>query len=136
MRRSVSVAGVFCAAVAFSLAQAPPSFVVATIKPAPPDARGQGIGSPSPGTFGINNQTLKQMLGFAFGNGGLVGMQVEGGPSWIDKDRYVVQGKAESPGKMDDYRAMLKTLLIERFSLKSHVVSKEVNVLNLVLARK
>jgi uncharacterized protein (TIGR03435 family) len=136
MTRSITAVVVFCAAIAFSLAQAPPSFVVATIKPAPPDARGQGIGSPSPGTFDVNNWTLKQMLGFAFGNGGLVGIQVESGPSWIDKDRYMVQGQAESPGKMDDYRAMLKTLLIERFSLKTHIVSKEINVFKLFLARK
>jgi uncharacterized protein (TIGR03435 family) len=135
MRRSIAAVMVFCAAGACGLAQAPPSFVVATIKPAPPDARGQGIGSPSPGTFRVNNWTLKQILGFAFGNGGLVGIQVDGGPNWIDKDRYVVEGQAQSPGKMDDYRAMLKTLVIERFSLKSHTASKEVNVFNLVLAR-
>jgi uncharacterized protein (TIGR03435 family) len=117
-------------------AQAPaPTFVVATIKPAPPDARGQGIGIPSPGRLGVTNMTLQTMIGFAFGTGGLNGPPVTGGPSWIDKDRYVVDAIAEKPGTMADYRLMLKALLVERFGLKIHTTSKEINVFDLVLAR-
>jgi uncharacterized protein (TIGR03435 family) len=88
-----------------------------------------------PGRLVVNNWTLKQMLGFAYGNGGLVGMQVSGGPNWIDKDRYMVQGQAEGMPTPAEIRLMLKTLLIERFALKTHTATKEMDVLNLVLAR-
>jgi uncharacterized protein (TIGR03435 family) len=129
----VGVAVALCAAGEVACAQAP-SFVVATIKPAPPDAQGQGVGI-QPGRLVVNNWTLKQMLGFAFGSGGLAGIQVSGGPNWIDKDRYMVQGQAEGTPNPAEFRAMLESLLIERFALKTHTESKEINVYNLVLAR-
>ena len=117
-------------------AQPAPSFVVATIKQAPPDARGMQIGSPAPGRLSLNNMTLQGMIGFAYGTGGVGGtLQITGGPNWIDRDRYVVQGQAEGPATMAEMRVMLKSLLIERFALKTHTSSKEIDVFALVLAR-
>jgi uncharacterized protein (TIGR03435 family) len=131
----IAAFAVLCTAGTPVFAQAPAlSFVVATIKPAPADARGQGVGM-QPGRLIVNNWTLKQMIGFAYGNGGLVGIQVSGGPNWIDQDRYTVEGQAEGTPTPAEFRAMLKSLLIERFALKTHTTTKEINVYNLVLAR-
>jgi uncharacterized protein (TIGR03435 family) len=122
------------AAGTLACAQAPPSFVVATVKPAPPDTPGQLIQMP-PGRLSVTNMTLQQLIGFAYGTGGLTAPQITGGPIWIDKDRYTIQGEAEGTPDQTQKRLMLKTLLQERFALKVHTTSKEVNVFNLVLAR-
>jgi uncharacterized protein (TIGR03435 family) len=115
-------------------AQTPPSFVVATIKLAPPEAQGMRIGSPGPGRFTMVNMTLQGMIGFAWGGTGGT-MQVSGGPNWMDKDRFNVEAQAEGQPSMNDMRLMLRSLLIERFALKTHNTSKEIDVYNMVLAR-
>jgi uncharacterized protein (TIGR03435 family) len=125
---------IMLAAGTLACAQAPPSFVVATVKPSSPDEQRQGIQMP-PGRLSVINMTLQQLIGFAYGTGGLTGPQITGGPSWIDKDRYTIQGEAEGTPDPTQKRLMLKTLLIERFALKTHTASKEINVFNLVLAR-
>jgi uncharacterized protein (TIGR03435 family) len=80
--------------------------------------------------------TLQQLINFAYGTGGAGGsLQILGGPNWIDKDRYVVGGKAEHPANMTELRSMLKALLIERFALKTHMGQREINVFELILAR-
>jgi uncharacterized protein (TIGR03435 family) len=43
------------------------------------------------------------------------------GPGWIDSERYDLAAKSTPDAKEDQLRAMLKTLLIERFKLKAHV---------------
>ncbi len=61
---------------------------------------------------------------------------LQGGPDWIDSDRYSVDAKPESP----QTRAMmggpmLQSLLEERFKLKIHRATKEVPVYTLVVAK-
>lgn len=115
-------------------AQTPPAFEVATIKSAAPNAQGQFI-RPSPGRLSITNMTLLQMIRFAYGNGLAYSLEITGGPGWIDKDRYDLEGKAASQVPLPERQAMLKTLLADRFGLKVHIDSKEVNVYAITVAR-
>ena len=115
-------------------AQTPEAFEVATIKRAAPDAQGQFI-RPSPGRLSIINMTLLQMIRFAYGEGMAYNLEITGGPSWIDKDRYDLEGKAASQVPLSERQAMLKTLLADRFGLKVHTDSKEVNVYAMTVAR-
>ena len=71
------------------------SFEVATIKPAAPNAQGQFI-RPSPGHLTITNMTLLQIVQFAYGEGMAGNIEIIGGPGWIDKDRYDIEGKSGS----------------------------------------
>jgi len=114
--------------------QTPPAFEVATIKRAPPDAPGPFV-RPSPGRLFIANMTLLQMIRFAYGQGMAYNLEITGGPGWIDKDRYDVEGKAASQIPLTERQAMLKTLLADRFGLKVHTDYKEVNVYALTVAR-
>jgi uncharacterized protein (TIGR03435 family) len=49
---------------------------------------------------------------------------VTGGPGWIDSERYDVVAKANPDATEKELRAMLKTLLVERFKLAAHVDQK------------
>jgi len=115
-------------------AQTPPAFEVATIKRAAPDAQGQFI-RPSPGRLSITNMTLLQMIRFAYGEGLAYNLEITGGPSWIDKERYELEAKAADQASLTERRLMLRTLLADRFGLKVHSDSKEVNVYALTVAR-
>jgi uncharacterized protein (TIGR03435 family) len=116
-------------------AQPTPKFEVATIKPADPSANGQFIRLPSPGRIAITNMTLLQIIRFAYAEGLGTNLEITGGPNWLDKDRFDVEAKAEGPATPPELRQMMRTLLAERFALKSHPDTKEVNVYALVLAR-
>ena len=116
-------------------AQPPPSFEVATIKPADPDARGQFIRIPSPGRISVTNMTLLDLIRFAYSEGLGANLEITGGPNWLNRDRYDVEAKAEGTATPPEMRLMLRTLLAQRFALKLHSDSKEVNVYAMVLAR-
>ena len=116
-------------------AQDPRRFEVATIKPADPNASGQFIRLPSAGRISVTNMTLLQLIRFAYAEGLGTNLEITGGPNWLDKDRYDVEAKVEGTATPAELRLMLRTLLAERFGLKSHPDSKEVNVFAMVLAR-
>ena len=63
--------------------------------------------------------------------------RVLGGPSWVDTDRFDIVAKASAgAGKTsDDIRAMLRTLLADRFGLLQHTEKREMAVYSLRLAR-
>jgi len=71
--------------------------------------------------------------------------QLEGGPGWINSDKYDIEGKefdsfAESMkghplGEAADHiRRMVRSMLAERFNLKAHQETKELPVYALVVA--
>lgn len=117
-----------------------PSYDVATIKPFDP-APVQG------GMRVVNNTTLRNYIRNAYGPGmPLAPAQVVGGPDWIDKDRFTIQGKP-SPDlevamkKMTNHdwsmqqRALQQSLLADRFHLKVHFEVREMPVYTLVPAK-
>jgi len=92
------------------------SFEVASVRP---------IASPSPaesgprivgnGQFRAERGYLRDIIGVAYGvpNG-----QVKGGPEWLDREPFDVDARAANPSAGgDQIRAMLQTLLTERFKL-------------------
>jgi uncharacterized protein (TIGR03435 family) len=127
---------------------ATPKFEVASIKPCkdgglPPGGRGGGgSGNFSPGTLRIDCTTVKSLINQAyvfFANGHvnpLPSVSVEGGPGWINSERYQVDAKAEgtqSQGMM--HGPMLQALLEDRFKLKIHRETREVPAYALTVAK-
>lgn len=51
--------------------------------------------------------------------------KILGGPRWLDTDRFDVSARAPSGSAPEQAKFMLQTLLAERFSLKLHKDSKE-----------
>jgi uncharacterized protein (TIGR03435 family) len=60
---------------------------------------------------------------------------VEGGPAWIDYDRYTIDAKSEgAPGQETMRGPLMQALLEDRFKLKIHRETREVPVFELTVA--
>jgi uncharacterized protein (TIGR03435 family) len=121
-----------------------PSFEVTSVKPSAPLGNGPiRIGGGTQGDrFTMNNATLRMLLQTAYqgaDNTPLSGqMQIFGGPSWMESDRYDVQAKADCHGgtiPREQLQLMVQSLLEERFKLKAHLETRELPIYNLVAAK-
>jgi uncharacterized protein (TIGR03435 family) len=66
----------------------------------------------------------------------VLAFQVRGGPDWIDSEPYYLEARAESPeAGPEQIRAMLKTLLADRFKLAVHREAQEGQVYDLVVGK-
>ena len=80
------------------------------------------------------NRTVRAMLLFSYG---LHKTQIVGGPSWIETERWDVQGVPDVPGHPNLKQAQILTrkLLEERFGLKVHKETKEMAVYAISVAK-
>lgn len=124
--------GVFLTAAAV-LAQPPdlPAFDAASIKPSKEGPGHTGWHS-DPGIVTWQNQTLRGLAAIAWT---LQDNQVEGGPKWMDSDRYLIQARTAGPSDDPEMRLMLRALLKERFQLAFHMETKVVPGFALVTAK-
>lgn len=115
-----------------------PRFEVASVKPSagPTGERGQ------PGGRYTATRALKFFIADAFFFGTPLQMsRVIGGPEWIDSALYEINAQAGAPwqrspdGPPRELFLMIRSLLEERFKLKTHVETRELPVYELVLAR-
>src|SRR5215468_565919 len=107
-------------------------FEVATVKPAATDERGSEISTASNGRLTITNLTLRDMILYAWG---IKPFQLAGARGWIDSQRYDIVAKPETKPKDDEIKAMLRSLLAERFGLVVHNETKELPMFALVVAK-
>jgi len=107
---------------------ATPAFEVATIRPSQSGSRGADI---TPGNLIFRNAPLLEIVAFAYG---VQNLQVSG-PSWLPNARFEIIAKAPNPASRDEMRAMLQTLLAERFKLTLHREMKEMSALVLTLGK-
>ena len=119
-----------------------PSFEVASIKPNRSGELRISIGF-QPGRFTTTGTTVKQLIALAYD---VRDIQVSGGPSWIDSERYDIEAKEpdsvveELPKLPSDQRGeqlhlLVQSLLADRFKLKLRHESKELPVYALVIAK-
>src|SRR5579872_4332021 len=109
-------------------------FEVASVKPV-----GWPVGPNSillrilPGRLNVNAAALRQITGLAYA---IQRVRVEGGPGWMDTELYDIVAKAEDPAAdRDQIRAMLQTLLADRFKLVVNRETKELDVYTLVVGK-
>jgi uncharacterized protein (TIGR03435 family) len=128
-----------------ALAQAPTTTplafeVVSIKKSAPPDPADprtlipQMVPSPN-GSIRAKNFALRLLIRTAYK---LDDEQIVGGPDWQLSDKFDINANAPADGTMteDSLRERLRTLLADRFKLKTHMETREFNVSALVLADK
>ncbi|MEO8372807.1 MAG: TIGR03435 family protein [Candidatus Solibacter sp.] len=79
----------------------------------------------SPTGLIAHNVTLKRLIGQAYD---AQPFQIIGGPGWLDSDEYDVEAKVSAAASREQMKAMLRSLLAERFALKVHTdsVTKQV----------
>jgi uncharacterized protein (TIGR03435 family) len=123
MRLHVLVA--LCAAPLFSQ-----SFEVAEIKV---NKTGPGPSSAQliNGQVRLTNGTMRLLISAAY----KINPDAINGPGWIDSERYDLVAKSTPDATEDQLRAMLKTLLMERFKLKAHVEEKPAATYALIVAK-
>jgi uncharacterized protein (TIGR03435 family) len=116
-------------------AAVPPAFEVASIKlsNAPKSEMGaQEAIHASPGSLTMNNVTMTSCLKWAYK---VQDPQIFSGPAWIRADRFTIAAKSGEPAGDDQLRAMLQTLLTDRFKMALHRESKTMTAFALVAGR-
>jgi uncharacterized protein (TIGR03435 family) len=126
--------------VAVALAQSPtqvsdnplPSFEVASVKSNKNGPRSPMMGRSLPGRYEATNMPAKILLLQAYE---VPTYRIEGGPAWLDSDRFDIAAKAPEGAPPNQLMLMIRSLLIERFKLVAHRETRESPVYALVLAR-
>jgi uncharacterized protein (TIGR03435 family) len=87
----------------------PQSFEVASIKPNQSGSESRRATTTPGGRFSATNVSLKQIISRAYG---VPEAQIQGGPSWIDTERYDIAAKADTPLEMsrEEVRPCLQEL--------------------------
>jgi uncharacterized protein (TIGR03435 family) len=138
MKRTAVLAASVVAAVASVAAQAPKSFEVASVKPSAPNP-GDPLNSiprmvPANGRLTVANMPLRLLIRIAYE---VQDFQISGGPPDLMTARFDITAKSEDgvTPTTKDTLAMLRSLLVERFKLKTHTQPKEMPIYALMVAR-
>ncbi|HKF65531.1 MAG TPA: TIGR03435 family protein [Vicinamibacterales bacterium] len=122
---------IFVALAAISVC-AQQTFEVASIKRNTSGDPRSGTRTLPGGRVAIINLELRQVIRDAYGSKDL---DVLGGPDWIDRDRWDINGSGGTGNADEPLEPMLKALLADRFKLRVHVEMQERPIYALVLAR-
>ena len=114
------------------LAQAEPSFDVASLK-RNTSLSEYGGGGPRPGgRYRLTNVSARSVIGIAWN---IPTNRILGGPGWIAVERYDLDATMKEDASFDETRAMLRSLLRDRFSLAAHIEQRDLPVYFLTQAR-
>jgi uncharacterized protein (TIGR03435 family) len=116
-------------------AQEPPAFEVASVKPSAPHSVRMfdgGPGSHDPGRISWTRATLRDVLYYAYGLRD--GEQISG-PEWLSTEPYDIAAKIPPGATKAQFEIMLQGLLVERFKVALHHVTKDFPVYFLVVAK-
>ncbi len=122
------------------------SFDVISIRPSDHSVTSGGFHRIDPGVITISGMTVKELISTAYS---LRAYQIDGGPKWVDTERYDVAAKDTSAGVVDSHSLTkqqwiaaltanyekMRTLLADRFGLKVHTESRELPAYALRVAR-
>jgi uncharacterized protein (TIGR03435 family) len=142
MKRALALSGamVLCLVAGVRLGAQAPAFEVASIKPSPPGDPSNPLtmipmAMPQPGgRFRATNMPLWALISTAWE---LPDFRIIGGDKALMNVKYDITAKADGTAMLGvkEIRPLLKSLLIERFQLKSHLEPREMAFYDLVLAR-
>lgn len=113
------------------VAQDGPSFDVVSVKPNASGASRASLNRPR-GQISAVNIPLHWLIRDAYG---IQDYHLVGGPSWITQDRFDIIARPPAGATPEDYRAMARNLLRERFGLISRIETRELPIYRLVMAR-
>jgi uncharacterized protein (TIGR03435 family) len=115
-------------------------FDVASVKPSRPDVHDGFSGITTGGGFEARAETMRNLFATAWDvHWDHVDEMIAGMPKWMDSARYDVLAKpaagtneAPPPRVDDELRLMLRTLLTDRFKIKTHYENRTVDAYTLV----
>jgi len=109
---------------------APVAFEVASVKRNVSGGSGGGTRQ-LVGSFTASNSTLQALIRYAWN---VMDYQIQG-PGWMATERYDLNAKVVGTHDNQDVRLMLRTLLAERFALRTRTEIRQLPVYTLVVAR-
>jgi uncharacterized protein (TIGR03435 family) len=127
MRRTAGVSAVIVSVVTVVGAQ----FEVASVKRSTSNTPGFTM-LPEPGRFSATNVPLRFIIMAAFR---APDWGLDGGPGWINTDRYDIQAKEPDGAPPQQWPERLRALLVERFQLATHTEQRSMQGFALMLAR-
>lgn len=131
--RRICAAIVVTAAAAAALAQAQSlTFEVASIKRNVSGDPRSGTRTLPGGRIAVINLPVRQIVRFAYGSNDL---DVEGGPDWIDNDRWDINATAGAGDPDAAIEPRMRALLADRFKLRVHIETRERPIYGLAFAR-
>jgi uncharacterized protein (TIGR03435 family) len=112
---------------------ADPGWGAVTVKPSDPNEEGQTIRMRGRHLI-LQRQTLESIVAFGYG---LQKTQVADAPPWIRAESFDVDGVPDVDGQpsLQQFKSMVRKLLVDRFGLKAHPEQREMPVLALRLAK-
>jgi uncharacterized protein (TIGR03435 family) len=115
MKRAFASLSLFAILAASSLAQTAKTFVIADVHPSPyttqPFMHGNSIQGDR---YFLTQATMLDLVATAYG---VDNNNVQGGPPWLELDRFDIRAKVPDGTKPDDVKPMLRALLADRFHL-------------------
>ncbi len=130
---------VFClVGVAVIAAQQPETFEVASVKQNTSGDGGQFIRMLPGNRFSATNMTPRALVTIAYQ---LQQFQLVGGPAWMTTEHYDIVAKMAGeqapfvPGQPQPVMVAVRGLLAERFKLKLHTETREMDVYNVVMLK-
>jgi uncharacterized protein (TIGR03435 family) len=114
-----------------------PKFEVASIKASDPNAAGPLgqiplIRPQGGGRLSAANVSLRLLIRMSYG---LQEFQIVGGPAWQTSQKFDIVAKGEDGATTEQLMPMVKTLLADRFKLKTHTETREMPISTLLVAR-
>jgi uncharacterized protein (TIGR03435 family) len=113
----------------------PMAFEAASVKPNTSGDWRKSLGPAPGGRFLATNDTLRDLLPFAYGLPQVTAsFRIVGGPKWIDDDRFDISAKVDGTWTPQQMSEMLRTLLADRFKLAAHHETRDLPIYALVVA--
>ncbi|HEY2383611.1 MAG TPA: TIGR03435 family protein [Terriglobia bacterium] len=108
-------------------------FEAASIKPSSAGLSGITFAVQPGGRLDVENNPISNVIKNAYGS--IRPFVLQGGPDWVDSDRYDIEAKAEGNPAEPEMMVMLQALLADRFKLKVHRETRELPVYALTVAK-
>jgi uncharacterized protein (TIGR03435 family) len=107
---------------------APPSFSAASIRPSASRSTGASYAGLEDGSVMISNMSVMAMVAEAYGIDESIARFILAGDDPLLSDRFNVNAKGPASATRDQQRLMLRTLLADRFGLRTHTEKRDVPV--------
>jgi bla regulator protein blaR1 len=111
----------------------PPKYEVASIKPNTDNDFRFAFRIQPDGSLAATGITLKRLMMTAYN---AQGFRIVGGPDWVASSRWDLQAKPNRVALPEEVRQMLRTLLEDRFRLRTHAESRKMPVYELAVDSK
>lgn len=85
-----------------------------------------------PGGFRAVHVFPRALIAEAYG---VWGNLISGGPAWVDSEAFDIEGRAAGPADAGQVKAMLQSLLADRFKLKLRRETKELTVSHMTMPK-